>query len=88
VNQAQVDANGKVQGTNRPDLQYTLGGKRFYIEYEQPSNPRGFDHAKRIIRNDPTGTVKVKLVPTDPAFTPGKGVQELTYTLDNIATLG
>jgi hypothetical protein len=86
VNQWQVDANGKVQGINRPDLQYTLNGKRYYIEYEQPSNPRGLSHAQRILRNDPTGTVTVKLVPTTEGFAPGgQDVQVLPpYTLDNI----
>jgi hypothetical protein len=85
VNQWQVDADGKVQGINRPDLQYTVNGKRFYIEYEQPSNPRGLSHAQRILRNDPTGTVTVKLVPKTAGFVPGQDVQVLpNYTLDNI----
>lgn len=87
VNQWQVDGNGELIGQNRPDVQYTLGGKRYYIEYEQPQNPRGLDHAKRIIRNDPTGTVTVKLVPSEAGFVPGKNVQTLTYTLDTVATL-
>jgi hypothetical protein len=86
VNQWQVDANDKVQGINRPDLQYTLNGKRYYIEYEQPSNPRGLPHAQRILRNDPTGAVTVKLVPTTEGFVPGgQDVEVLPpYTLDNI----
>jgi DNA repair exonuclease SbcCD ATPase subunit len=87
INERQVDANGRLQGTNRPDLQYTLGGRRIYIEYEQPSNPRGLRHATRLIPNDPTAKVIVKLVPKNPAFTPGQGVKQLVYTLDEVVKL-
>jgi hypothetical protein len=87
INEPQVDANGRMQGINRPDLQYTLGKRRIYIEYEQPSNPRGLGHATRVIPNDPTAKVIVKLVPKDPAFTPGQGVKQLVYTLDEVVKL-
>jgi hypothetical protein len=87
INEWQIDADGKVQGINRPDLQYTLNGQRIYIEYEQPANPRGLPHATRIIPNDPTGKVIVKLVPKDPAFRPDQGVKQDTYTLDRVVRL-
>ena len=85
VNQRQVDQDKKTQGTNRPDLQYTINGKRYYIEYEQPNNPRGWEHARRIIPNDPRGILRVKLVPTTSGFTPGKGVTTVEYTYDDVA---
>jgi hypothetical protein len=88
INQQQVDAARLHQGTNRPDLQYTLNGRRVYIEYEQLGNPRGLDHAKRLIKNDPTAVVYVKRVPKTPNFTPGQGVIVDTYTLDDVAALG
>ncbi|MCX6317005.1 MAG: DUF4157 domain-containing protein [Bacteroidetes bacterium] len=78
VNQQQVDASGKRVGTNRPDLQYTLNGQRYYIEYEHMSNPRGDEHTKRTLANDQNGIVQVKLVPDTPGFKPGKGVVILT----------
>jgi hypothetical protein len=85
VNQQQVDADEKVQGTNRPDLQYTLNGRRYYIEYEQPGNPRGWEHARRIIPNDPRGVLVVKLVPTAAGFRPGQGVRRVEYDYDFVA---
>jgi hypothetical protein len=59
VNQTQVDASGNRVGINRPDLQYTIDGKRYYVEYDKPrcGNPsaskRGDAHAQRILNNDP-----------------------------------
>lgn len=73
-NQHQVDAMGNRVGTNKPDLQYTLNGERIYIEYEQLNNPRGAGHTKRILANDPSGKVQVKLVPKTPGFRPNQGV--------------
>ena len=86
IDEFQVDIDGNYQGVNRPDVQYTLNNKRFYLEYEQLRNPRGRPHAERTITNDPKGTVLVKLVPTTPGFKPGQGVKVLTYTLDEIVS--
>jgi hypothetical protein len=53
-----VDPQGPRVGTNRPDLQYTLKGKRVYVEYDAPASNRGLLHKARITANDPTnGTV-------------------------------
>jgi RHS repeat-associated protein len=60
VNQQQVNATGQRVGTNRPDLQYTLNGRRYYIEYEGPGAPRGPSHTTRITANDPAAIVEVK----------------------------
>ncbi len=79
VNQEQVDASGKRVGINRPDLQYTIGTQRYYVEYEHPNNPRGADHVKRILANDPTAIIVVKLVPNTANFTPGQGVTNLKF---------
>jgi hypothetical protein len=79
VNQEQVNAGGKRIGINKPDLQYTIGKQRYYVEYEQPGNPRGMDHVKRILANDPTAKITVKLIPTQSGFTPGKGVTVQTF---------
>lgn len=60
VNQRQVDLGGTQAGINRPDLQYTLDGKRYYIEWDKPrcsdptSSLRGNLHGERIFANDPT----------------------------------
>lgn len=79
VNQHQVTAAGQRVGINRPDVQYTVNGQRYYIEYEQPGNPRGMEHVKRILANDPNAIIEVKLVPTTPGFKPGEGVTILRY---------
>jgi len=64
VNQQQVNAAGQRVGTNRPDLQYTLNGKRHYVEYEGPGNPRGAAHEARIRANDSqAGSVITRIVP-------------------------
>jgi RHS repeat-associated protein len=57
VNQQQVDATGERVGINRPDLQYTLDGKRYYVEYDAPSSTRGPAHRDRILANDPEANV-------------------------------
>jgi RHS repeat-associated protein len=63
VNQQQVNAAGERVGINRPDLQYTYKGRRTYVEYEGPNNPRGAQHEARIRANDPqAGDVRVKFV--------------------------
>jgi hypothetical protein len=63
VNQQQVNALGQRVGINRPDLQYTLNGKRHYLEYEGPGNPRGSAHQARILANDPSADFALRLVP-------------------------
>lgn len=60
VNQQQVDLGGIRTGINRPDLQYTLDGKRYYVEIDKPlcadpsQSRRSLPHAQRIINNDPS----------------------------------
>lgn len=63
VNQQQVNAAGQRVGINRPDLQYTLNGKRYYVEYEGPANPRGAAHQARILANDPGAQFLLRIVP-------------------------
>jgi hypothetical protein len=63
VNQAQVNASEKMVGINRPDLQYTLNGQRYYIEYEREDPGRGPIHTSRIKANDPSAIVEVKIIP-------------------------
>lgn len=52
IDQTQVDANGNSVGINRPDLQYTLNGKRYYVEWDTPRSGRGAEHDFRIRAND------------------------------------
>jgi hypothetical protein len=59
VNQQQVDMNGARVGVNRPDLQYTLNGQRYYEEFDRFSSWRGFEHQARIYANDPSGIVNL-----------------------------
>lgn len=63
INQQQVNAAGQRVGINRPDLQYTVDGRRYYIEYEGVGAPRGPSHATRITANDPNAIVIVREVP-------------------------
>jgi hypothetical protein len=63
VNQQQVNALGQRVGINRPDLQYTLNGRRYYVEYEGTGNPRGAAHRARIIANDPGAVFLLRIVP-------------------------
>jgi hypothetical protein len=63
VNQQQVNAAGQRVGINRPDLQYTLNGKRYYVEYEGTDNPRGLLHELRTMANDPGGKFKLRKIP-------------------------
>lgn len=55
VNQQQINAAGQRVGINRPDIQYTLGGQRFYEEIDTTISRRGIRHANRTLANDPTG---------------------------------
>ncbi|TIC79606.1 hypothetical protein E8D34_20200 [Nocardioides sp. GY 10113] len=63
VNQQQVNALGQRVGINRPDLQYTLNGQRYYVEYEGLANPRGALHEARILANDPGANFVLRIVP-------------------------
>jgi hypothetical protein len=58
-----VNAAGERVGISRPDLQYTLDGRRYYYEYEGAGNPRGAAHEARIRANDPTGAFRLRIVP-------------------------
>ena len=62
VNQQQVDANGNRVGTNRPDLQYTKNGQRYYEEWDT-SQARSDAHAARIKANDPSAIVIQHIIP-------------------------
>jgi RHS repeat-associated protein len=55
MNQQQVNAAGARVGINRPDLQYTLNGVRYYEEYETSGMDAALDHMPRIVANDSTG---------------------------------
>ena len=58
VNQQQVNANNVRVGINQPDLQCTSSqNQRLYMEFDKPSSPRGPMHERRILANDPEGTV-------------------------------
>jgi hypothetical protein len=59
VNQQQVNVNGVRVGINRPDLQYTLNGQRYYEEVDTVLSTRGLPHAARIEANDPHGIVNL-----------------------------
>ena len=63
VNQQQIDLHGNRVGINRPDLQYTLNGQRYYVEYDTPSSGRGPGHMSRIMSNDPMGIVELFIHP-------------------------
>jgi RHS repeat-associated protein len=55
VNQQQVNVSRVRVGTNRPDLQFTHNGRRWYIEWDTSGSPRGIPHGERIMANDPDG---------------------------------
>jgi hypothetical protein len=57
VNQEEVNAQGVRVGQNRPDLQFTWNGQRYYVELDTPGSPRGGPHAEKICANDPAGIV-------------------------------
>lgn len=54
---------GQRVGINRPDLQYTVSGRRYYSEYEGLRARRGPSHRARITANDPDAVVIVREVP-------------------------
>jgi hypothetical protein len=50
-------------GINRPDVQFTFKGRRYYIEYDTANSTRGILHALRLMANDPNGIVILKTAP-------------------------
>jgi hypothetical protein len=63
VNQQQVTAAGERVGVNRPDLQFTHDGQRYYVEYDRPPPVRALNHGARLMANDPKGITLLKTVP-------------------------
>lgn len=63
INQQEVNINGARVGINRPDLQCTLSGRRFYEEFETGSLADANAHAPRILANDPLGLFVPWFVP-------------------------
>lgn len=53
IDQQQVNVKGEHVGINRPDLQYTKNGKRYYVEWDTSKSGRGPGHESRIRANDP-----------------------------------
>jgi hypothetical protein len=72
VDQAQVNSTMQKVGTNRPDVQGTVGGRgvqRVHFEYDRPQldgsmGDRAVQHADDILGNDPNSVVV--LVPSGP----------------------
>ena len=63
VDQQQVDFKGNKVGINRPDLQFTLGDKRYYVEWDRTTSGREIGHAERIAANDPAhGGIELRIV--------------------------
>ncbi|MET8909962.1 DUF4157 domain-containing protein [Micromonospora sp. NPDC004551] len=63
INQTQVDVTDTLRlGTNRPDVQATLNGRRIHIEYDRAPGDRALEHARRILSNDPNAIVLLKIV--------------------------
>src|SRR5260370_4518186 len=62
VNQEQVNAQGVRVGINRPDLQYTLNGRRYYVDYDTSSSMRCPIHRNRILSNDPKSLIILRTV--------------------------
>lgn len=63
INQTQVDVTDSFRlGTNRPDVQATLNGRRIHIEYDRAPGDRALAHARRILSNDPNAIVLLKIV--------------------------
>lgn len=63
MNQQQVNALSERVGINRPNLQFTLNGRRYYVEYEGMANARGAAHEARILANDPSGVFRLAIIP-------------------------
>ncbi len=62
VNQQQVNVSGIRVGLNKPDLQFTYGGQRYYVEWDTPDSLRGIPHAQRIQANDPAAWGVLQLI--------------------------
>ncbi|PPI51989.1 hypothetical protein C5D35_10815 [Rathayibacter toxicus] len=60
VDQQQINAAGVRVGLNRPDLQYTKNGIRYYVEWDSVSSDRGLKHASRILANDPNARITLR----------------------------
>lgn len=52
IDQQQINFLRDRVGINRPDLQYTFEGQRYYVEWDRVSSLRGPGHAGRIKAND------------------------------------
>jgi hypothetical protein len=63
LNQQQVTLAGERVGINRPDLQYTFGERRYYLEVEGVPSIRGAVHERRILANDPSGIYREVMIP-------------------------
>ena len=61
INQSQTLVNKNAVGINRPDIQFTYQGKRYYIEIDAAASNRGVPHKNRIVSNDPTSNVNLPL---------------------------
>ena len=49
--------------TNRPDLQFTKDGKRYYVEWDRTTSGREIGHVERIAANDPAhGGIELRIV--------------------------
>ena len=60
INQQQVDADGRLVGINRPDIQATSPeGVRRYYELDTESSGQGLRHLARILSNDDDGDVEL-----------------------------
>lgn len=49
----------QVVGKNRPDVQFTYDGVRYYLEFESQGSNRGAGHLNRIFSNDPCGVIGI-----------------------------
>jgi hypothetical protein len=64
VNQQQLTADNQQRvGINRPDLQFDYNGRRYHVEYETPTSPRGPSHQSRSTANDPDAEIIILIVP-------------------------
>jgi len=64
VNQQQLTVkNGQRVGINRPDLQFDLYGRRYYVEYDTPKSGRGVAHQERSTANDANSETILLTVP-------------------------
>lgn len=48
-----MDINDLRVGISGPDLQYTLNGQRYYVEYQTSSIQDAWAYMGRIMANDP-----------------------------------